>query len=42
MTTREAGDYIEDILSAMLDVQEFTAGYSYDDFTSDRKTSMLS
>ena len=38
MSSREAGDYIDDILCAMLDVQEFTAGYSYDDFIKDRKT----
>lgn len=38
MSSREAGDHIDDILCAMLDVQEFTAGYSYDDFIEDRKT----
>jgi uncharacterized protein with HEPN domain len=38
MTSREAGDYIEDILSAMLDIQEFIAEYSYGQFVNDRKT----
>jgi len=38
MTTRIAGDYIEDILNAMLDIQEFIAEYSYDRFVNDRKT----
>ena len=38
MSTREAGDYIEDIFDAMLDIQEFTAEYSYDQFVNDRKT----
>ena len=38
MTTRIAGDYIEDILNAMLDIQEFMAEYSYDRFVNDRKT----
>ena len=38
MTTRIAGDYIEDILNAMLDIQEFIAEYSYDRFVNDRRT----
>ena len=38
MSSREAGDYIEDILDAMLDIQEFTAEYSYAQFVDDRKT----
>lgn len=38
MTTRVAGDYIEDILNALLDIQEFIAEYSYDRFVNDRKT----
>ncbi|AKB23608.1 hypothetical protein MSMTP_0139 [Methanosarcina sp. MTP4] len=38
MSDREAGDYIEDILNAMLDIEEFTAEYSYDRFINDRKT----
>ncbi len=38
MSNREAGDYIEDILDAMLDIQEFTAEYSYAQFVNDRKT----
>lgn len=38
MSTREARDYIEDIFDAMLDIQEFTAEYSYDQFVNDRKT----
>jgi len=38
MSSREAGDYIEDIFNAMLDIREFTAEYSYDRFANDRKT----
>ncbi|WP_440953885.1 HepT-like ribonuclease domain-containing protein [Methanosarcina sp. Mfa9] len=38
MSDWEAGDYIEDILNAMLDIEEFTAEYSYDRFINDRKT----
>lgn len=38
MTSREAGDYIEDILNAMLDIHEFISEYSYEQFVSDRKT----
>lgn len=38
MNSRVAGDYIEDILNAMLDIQEFVAEYSYDQFSNDRKT----
>ncbi len=38
MSSREAGDYIEDIFNAMLDIQEFTAEYSYAQFVDDRKT----
>lgn len=38
MSSRDAGDYIEDIFDAMLDIQEFTAEYSYDQFVNDRKT----
>ncbi|AAM05764.1 predicted protein [Methanosarcina acetivorans C2A] len=33
MNSRVAGDYIEDILNAMLDIQEFVAEYSYDQFS---------
>ena len=38
MSSRDEGDYIEDIFDAMLDIQEFTAEYSYDQFVNDRKT----
>ncbi|AKB78730.1 hypothetical protein MSHOH_2247 [Methanosarcina horonobensis HB-1 = JCM 15518] len=38
MKSRETGDYIEDILSALLDIEDFTAEYSYDQFVNDRKT----
>jgi uncharacterized protein with HEPN domain len=38
MSLREAGDYIEDILNAMLDIQEFISEYSYEQFVNDRKT----
>ncbi len=38
MSTREAGDYLEDIFNAMLSIQEFTDGYSYDRFVTDKKT----
>ncbi|WP_410508112.1 DUF86 domain-containing protein [Methanosarcina hadiensis] len=38
MTTRIAGDYIEDILNAMIDIQDFIAEYSYEQFVNDRKT----
>jgi len=35
---REVSDYIDDIVSAIADVEEFTRGMSYDIFTADRKT----
>jgi len=38
MNSRVAGDYIEDILNAMLDIQKFVTEYSYDQFINDRKT----
>ncbi|AAM30860.1 HepT-like ribonuclease domain-containing protein [Methanosarcina mazei] len=38
MTTGVAGDYIEDILNALLDIQDFIAEYSYEQFVNDRKT----
>jgi len=38
MSTRGAGDYLEDIFNAMLSIQEFTDGYSYDRFVADKKT----
>ncbi|WP_281361375.1 hypothetical protein [Methanolobus zinderi] len=37
MSTREAGDYLEDIFNSMLSIQEFTDGYSYDRFVADKK-----
>jgi len=35
---REYGDYIEDIIRSVNDVEEFTRGMSYDDFIQDKKT----
>jgi len=38
MKNREYGDYIEDILTSVNDIEEFTKGMDFDDFTRDRKT----
>ena len=35
---REISDYIEDIISAVSDVEDFTRGMSYESFVSDKKT----
>lgn len=35
---REISDYIEDIISAVSDVEDFTRDMSYEMFVSDRKT----
>jgi len=38
MKNREYGDYIEDILTSVNDIEEFTKGMEFDDFIRDRKT----
>lgn len=38
MTSREYGDYLNDIREAVQDIQSFTAGMDFDRFTSDKKT----
>jgi len=38
MTKRELGDYIQDILEAIGEVEDFTAGIQFDDFVEDKKT----
>lgn len=38
MKERELGDYIEDILEAIVDVKNFTEGMRYEEFITDRKT----
>ncbi|HEX7342908.1 MAG TPA: DUF86 domain-containing protein [bacterium] len=38
MRKRELGDYIQDILEAMAEVEEFTAGMRFEDFRQDRKS----
>jgi len=35
---RDYGVYLEDIIEAVERAQEYTAGYSFEDFSSDRKT----
>ena len=35
---REITDYLDDIRTAIAEVQEFTAGMTYDDFVADKKT----
>lgn len=35
---RKIGDYIEDIIEAMINAMEFTKGMSYDEFVEDTKT----
>ncbi len=35
---REVADYIDDIIVAMTDIEEFTHGMSYDLFSGDKKT----
>ena len=37
-TKREIRDYLEDILQSTLDIREFTAGMTFDQFTGDRRT----
>ena len=38
MKKRELGDYIQDILEALGEVEEFTAGMQFEDFVEDKKT----
>jgi uncharacterized protein with HEPN domain len=38
MKERDFTDYIKDILISMQDVEEFTAGISFEDFLQDKKT----
>ena len=38
MTKRELGDYIQDILEAIGEVEDFTAGMQFEDFVEDKKT----
>jgi uncharacterized protein with HEPN domain len=38
MKRRELGDYLEDILEAIQEVADFTAGMDYTDFIEDRKS----
>ena len=38
---RDLTDYLDDIITAIADVEEFTRGISYEVFAVDKKTSML-
>ncbi len=38
MKKRELGDYIQDILEALGEVEDFTTGMQFDDFVKDKKT----
>ena len=38
MKKRELGDYIQDILEALGEVEEFTTGMQFEDFVEDKKT----
>ncbi len=38
MTGKEYGDYIQDILDSITDIDEFTEGMSFEEFLSDKKT----
>jgi uncharacterized protein with HEPN domain len=38
MTRREHGDYLQDILDSINDIQEFLQGISFDAFLKDKKT----
>jgi uncharacterized protein with HEPN domain len=35
---RELSDYLQDILAAIVEIEEFTSGMTFDDFENDRKT----
>ena len=38
MRKREVGDYIQDILEAIIEVKDFTKGMAFEDFVKDKKT----
>jgi uncharacterized protein with HEPN domain len=38
MKKREYGDYLQDILDSINDIEKFIGGMSFDEFTDDRKT----
>jgi len=38
MKKRELGDYIQDILEALGEVEDFTTGMQFEDFVEDKKT----
>lgn len=38
MKKREMGDYVQDILEAIIEVKDFTAGMEPEDFANDKKT----
>jgi len=38
MKKRELGDYIQDIIESVEEVEEFTAGMTFNDFAEDKKT----
>ena len=38
MRKRELGDYIQDILEAIVEVEDFTKGMKFEDFLGDKKT----
>ncbi|MBI5874432.1 MAG: DUF86 domain-containing protein [Deltaproteobacteria bacterium] len=38
MKKRDYGDYLQDILTAAMEVKEFTTGMNYDEFIEDKKT----
>lgn len=37
-TKREIRDYLEDIVQSVLDIRDFSAGMTFDQFSADRKT----
>ncbi len=38
MKKRDFGDYLQDILTSVREINEFTDGMNYDEFTEDKKT----
>lgn len=38
MSKRELGDYVQDILEAILELEDFTRSMKFEDFVDDRKT----
>jgi uncharacterized protein with HEPN domain len=38
MKSRDIKDYLQDILDAIYDVEDFTKGYTYEQFIEDKKT----